>query len=154
MLGIKVPKMPFPVDIAASTEPTDARRVLVCEDNHLIAVGLASILTREGYTVLGPVDTGEDALRTAFQDLPDLVLLDIGLAGAVDGISVAAELHPMGVSIIFVTSDYQRAALDGREYASDVLIKPVRVSAVLNSVAATLGKRPPQGKAEAALIAS
>ncbi|UEM19095.1 response regulator [Skermanella mucosa] len=146
--------MPFTGDIATSKEHAGARRILVCEDNHLIAMGLASILTREGYTVLGPVDTGEEALRTAFQDLPDLVLLDIGLASAVDGISVAAELHPMGVSIIFVTSDYQRAALDGREYASDVLIKPVRVSAVLNSVAATLAKRPPQEKRKAALAAS
>lgn len=147
-------QMPFTVDIAASTERSIAQRILVCEDNHLIAAGLASILAREGYTVLGPVDTGEEALRTAFQDLPDLALLDIELAGAIDGISVAAELHPMGVEIVFVTSDYQRAALDGREYASDILIKPVRVNAVLNSVAAALRKKSPTERQGAVLAAS
>jgi two-component system, response regulator PdtaR len=143
--------MPAAPNATASTKPFSGQRILICEDNHLIAMGWASVLTKEGYAVVGPVYTGEEALQMAFQDLPDLVLLDVGLAGDIDGISVAAELAPMGVGIIFVTSDYQRVALDGREYSSDVLIKPVAVSSVLHSIASILRNKQMLGTNRAAL---
>jgi hypothetical protein len=60
-------------------------------------------------------------------------------------------LAPMGVGIIFVTSDYQRVALDGREYSSDVLIKPVAVSSVLHSIASILRNKQMLGTNRAAL---
>ena len=98
-------QMPFTVDIAASTERSIAQRILVCEDNHLIAAGLASILAREGYTVLGPVDTGEEALRTAFQDLPDLALLDAELTlGLPPAVTAATGIDAMVHAIEAYTS--------------------------------------------------
>src|SRR3954466_11447748 len=75
-------------------------RILICEDNLLIAMGWASLLTTTGYTVVGPAETGEKALQLAYQDLPDLALMDIGLKGSIDGISVASELAPLGVTIV------------------------------------------------------
>jgi two-component system, response regulator PdtaR len=117
-------------------------RILICEDNHLIAMGWASLLATTGYDVVGPAHTGEKALEMAYQHLPDLALVDIGLKGAIDGISVAAELAPLGVTVIFVTADYQRAALEGREYATEMLIKPVMPSTVLNTVASILQNKP------------
>ncbi len=113
-------------------------RILICEDNSLIAMGWASLLSMTGYTVLGPADTGEKALELAYQDLPDLAVLDIGLRGAIDGISVASELAPLGVTIIFVTADYQRAGSEGREFATEILIKPVSADTLLNLVSSSL----------------
>jgi two-component system, response regulator PdtaR len=117
-------------------------RILICEDNHLIAMGWASLLAMTGYNVVGPAHTGEKALEMAYQHLPHLALVDIGLKGAIDGISVAAELAPLGVIVIFVTADYQRAALEGREYAREILIKPVVPGTILNSVASILQNKP------------
>ena len=116
-------------------------RILICEDNSLIAMGWASLLSMSGYTVLGPADTGEKALELAYQDLPDLAVLDIGLRGAIDGISVASELAPLGVTIIFVTADYQRAGSEGREFAREILIKPVSADTLLNLVSSSLETR-------------
>jgi len=105
-------------------------------------MGWTSLLAMTGYNVVGPAHTGEKALEMAYQHLPDLALVDIGLKGAKDGISVAAELAPLGVTVIFVTADYQRAALEGREYATEILIKPVVPGTVLNSVASSLQNKP------------
>lgn len=116
-------------------------RILICEDNHLIAMGWASLLATRGYSVIGPAETGEKALQLAYQDLPDLALMDIGLKGSIDGISVASELAPLGVTIIFVTADYQRASLEAREFATEILIKPVSPNTLLELVSSTLKTR-------------
>lgn len=108
-------------------------RVLICEDNTLIADGWSHMLRDAGYDVAGPAATAEKALEEAQRQLPDLALIDIGLRGPVDGVSVAAELEPLGVLIIFVTADYQRAAA-AREYAADILIKPVNQPTLIGSV--------------------
>lgn len=118
---------------------TRSGRVLVCEDNLLIAEGWSAMLQEAGYDVAIPAASAEAALQEAQRQLPDLALVDISLSGAVDGVSVAAELAPLGVLIIFVTADYQRAA-EGREYATDILIKPVRYPALIGAVAAVLNR--------------
>ena len=69
---------------------------------------------------------------------PHLALIDIGLSGAIDGISLAAEIATLGVPVIFLTGDYQRACIEGREHATDILIKPISVPVFLNSVASVL----------------
>ena len=128
------------LDTTNPAQPTP-RRILICEDNHLIAAGWAMILADAGYEVVGPTYTAESALEAAYKRLPDLALVDISLAGDIDGISVAAELAPMGVPIVFVTADYQRAAEEGREFAADILIKPVRQHSILSALAAVLLQR-------------
>jgi len=130
--------------MSIATNPTAGRErsgeqsILICEDNHLIARGCAMLLARAGYTVIGPAHSAEEALEMAYRHRPSLALLDIGLGGVLDGISVAAELAPLGVAVIFITADYRRAASEGREYAAEILIKPVRVGTVLASVASVL----------------
>jgi two-component system, response regulator PdtaR len=117
------------------------KRVLVCEDNHTIAMGWAMMLSTAGYEVIGPVHDAEKALEEAYKQMPDLALIDIALNGIIDGISVAAELAPLGVPVIFVTADYQRATSEGREFASDILIKPIRQSTLLTTVATVLDQK-------------
>jgi two-component system, response regulator PdtaR len=113
-------------------------RVLVCEDNHLIASGWAMVLSDAGYEVVGPASTAEKALEEAYKQLPDIAIIDINLSGIADGISVANELVSIGVPIIFVTADYQRAATEGWHCTTDILIKPVNPDVLVNSIADTL----------------
>ena len=70
-----------------------------------------------------------------------MALIDIDLGGTIDGISVAAELAPLDVSVIFLTADYQRAGVEGRELAADILIKPVVEDTVLQAVASALQRK-------------
>jgi DNA-binding response OmpR family regulator len=117
-----------------------AKRILVCEDNHGIATGWAAILEGASYQVVGPVSLAEMALERAYRDLPDMALVDIGLSGMIDGISVVAEIAPLGVPVVFVTADYQRALAERRELAADILIKPVQPITLVKSVDSVLRK--------------
>src|SRR4029453_11967802 len=114
--------------------PPAGDRILICEDDPLIALGWSGLLIDEGYTVIGPAYRAEKALEMAYRHLPTLALIDIDLGGTIDGISVAAELAPLGVSVIFLPADYQRAGVEGRELAADILIKPVVENTVLQAV--------------------
>jgi len=80
-------------------------RILIVEDEVLIAEELKERLRRLGYDVLGHVDNAVDALAAARDALPDLVLMDIRLKGPRDGISAAAELHAeLGLPVVYLTA--------------------------------------------------
>src|SRR3954454_6504174 len=133
--------------------PPAGDRILICEDDPLIALGWSGMLIDEGYTVIGPAYRAEKALQMAYRHLPTVALIDIDLGGTIDGISVAAELAPLGVAVIFITADYKRAAVEGREFAADILIKPVTESTVLRSIAAILERKQWANGGRAALSA-
>lgn len=82
-----------------------ALRILVVEDEVLIALDLVQRLERLGHSVIGPVETGEDAVQLATVNLPDLVLMDIRLRGPMDGIE-AAELiqQRLDLPVIYLTA--------------------------------------------------
>ncbi|MFH0787091.1 MAG: response regulator [Pseudomonadota bacterium] len=64
----------------------DKKKIVIVEDEAIIALDLKSNLERLGYTVLATVNSGEKALELIEQDQPDLVLMDIILQGKMDGI--------------------------------------------------------------------
>ena len=80
-------------------------KVLIVEDDSLIAAHLEDILVNAGYTVVGMVSSGESALMMA-EKLPlDLILMDIMLKGPMDGITTAAAiLLKCDVPIIYLTA--------------------------------------------------
>ncbi len=64
--------------------------ILIVEDDGLIALYLTELMEKTGYLIVGTVSTGEMALRLLEDYLkPDLILMDIGLAGSLDGIETA-----------------------------------------------------------------
>ncbi|MEW5721093.1 MAG: response regulator transcription factor [Chloroflexota bacterium] len=80
-----------------------ANKILVVDDDELVRRSLKFRLEQEGYRVT-TADCGEDALSFARRDLPDLVLLDIGLPDR-DGLDVARTLkREINVPIIFLTA--------------------------------------------------
>lgn len=81
------------------------KRVLVVEDQRLVAADLEDTLRRLGYDVVGNVASGEEALVKANEVGPDLVLLDIRLAGVMDGIQAARIIRErMDIPIIYLTA--------------------------------------------------
>ena len=67
--------------------------ILIVEDEVIIAADIANKLRRLGYEVVGLTDTGEEAVEISRQLRPSLVLMDIRLAGAMDGIAAADEIR-------------------------------------------------------------
>jgi DNA-binding response OmpR family regulator len=82
----------------------DPLRILIVEDEVLIALALQIELSRAGYEVCGITAHAEDAVRKAIHMRPDVILMDIGLAGEMNGFGAARlilEQYP--VPILFVS---------------------------------------------------
>lgn len=85
--------------------PTSATRVFVVEDEALIAMELRDRLTDLGYVVCGSASRGEQALELISTSAPDLVLMDVRLAGSLSGVDTAKRLrHQLDVPVIFLSA--------------------------------------------------
>jgi AmiR/NasT family two-component response regulator len=67
--------------------------ILIVEDEVIIAADIANKLGRLGYEVIGLTVTGEESVKLAHRLRPSLVLMDIGLAGTMDGIAAADAIY-------------------------------------------------------------
>ena len=105
----------------------EAVRVLLVEDDVLIALAMEMQLKRKGYCVCSKVTTGEEAIVSAQSNVPDVILMDIRLAGQIDGVDAAYRIREFSdVSIIFLTG-YQDPVTEERAQAVNplaYLIKP------------------------------
>ncbi|MGB9739462.1 MAG: histidine kinase [Chloroflexus aggregans] len=80
-------------------------RVLIVEDELIIAQDLSHTLRRIGHSVTDVVTNGEAALAAVSRQPPDLVLMDIRLSGPMDGIEAARQIYNRwGVPVIFLTA--------------------------------------------------
>jgi DNA-binding NtrC family response regulator len=83
----------------------DKPRLLIVEDESVVVVDLASRLERMGYEVTGSAASGDEALALAGEFLPDLVLMDIRLQGAMDGVDTAQKMRDFfGLPVVFITA--------------------------------------------------
>ena len=82
-----------------------SRRVLIVEDEQIVAADLEAKLTRMGYQVVGTAASGAEGLRLADEVRPDVVLMDIQLQGAMSGTEAARIIQrSTGSAIVFVTA--------------------------------------------------
>lgn len=89
-----------------------ATKILVVEDESIVALDLRSSLEHLGYEVVGTAATGEDALRLAESGAPDLVLMDIRLQGEQDGTVAADQIRRRwGIPVVFLTAYSDEATL-------------------------------------------
>lgn len=87
--------------------------ILIVEDETIVAEDLAKKLQRLGYAVAGTTDLGEDAFKLTQELRPSLVLMDIRLAGAMDGVEAAERIRrECGVPVIYLTASSDRATVD------------------------------------------
>ncbi|MDD3247162.1 MAG: response regulator [Methanosarcina sp.] len=80
-------------------------RILIVEDEHIVAMGIKRMLKGLGYTVTGVASSGEDAISKAESTFPDLVLMDIMLKGELDGVEAAKEIKErFDVPVVYLTA--------------------------------------------------
>jgi two-component system, response regulator PdtaR len=108
-------------------------RILIVEDEILIAFELESLLQDEEFEPVGIAPTSQDALTLARDLGPDLALVDIHLADGPTGVEVARRLTEAGVTVLFMTANAKRIP-DDFAGAVGVIAKPYTERAVRNAV--------------------
>src|SRR5437764_860502 len=91
-------------------------RILIVEDERVVAEELRQSLTAQGYDVVGVAHSGEQAILQGEERSPDLVVMDIVLSGGMDGISAAQHLQPRGISVVYLTGYSDRHLLDRAQH--------------------------------------
>jgi diguanylate cyclase (GGDEF)-like protein len=86
-------------------------RLLVVEDEFLIAADISASLEKLGYSLCSSAQDGAAAVQIAQAERPGLVLMDIHLKGARDGISTAAEISALNIPVVFLTAYADEATL-------------------------------------------
>ena len=98
------------------------RRILVVEDEPLVAFDNEHLLKDAGYEVVATVDTYADAVRTMEEEEGiDLVLTDVTLNGDGDGVGVAEAAQAKGIAVLFVTG---ACPTEAQHLAAGCLAKP------------------------------
>lgn len=113
-------------------------KILIVEDEALVAMAMESYLADAGHVVVGQADDFESAVTLAEEMHPDLALVDINLVDGDSGVDVAGELNRNNVPCLMVTSNC--SAHDTADRAVGCLQKPVSPSVLVEAVAATRKK--------------
>src|SRR3954465_5336936 len=88
------------------------RRILIVEDQRLIAADLESTLKKLGYLVVGNVASGDEAISTSDQVRPELVLMDVRLRGPMDGIQAAQIIRDrFNLPVVYLTAYADEATI-------------------------------------------
>lgn len=120
-------------------ERQTAARILIIEDEMLIAVDLSEIVEKLGHTVVATVDTAAKAVRAAAAHRPDLILADIQLAEGSSGIDAVKQiLKDAPVPVIFVTAFPERLLTGERPEPTFLITKPYLEQTVQAAVSQAL----------------
>jgi two-component system cell cycle sensor histidine kinase/response regulator CckA len=102
-------------------------KILVVEDETIVAMDIAATLRRLGYTVVAVVASGQAAIDAAMAHHPDLVLMDINLQGPMDGTEAAGIIHDrLGTPIVFLTAHADQNTVERSKGAAPYgyIVKP------------------------------
>jgi CheY-like chemotaxis protein len=117
-------------------------RILIVEDEHIVAWDLERRLTRLGYAVLGIVSSGQDAIEQALEFRPDLILMDIRLPGNMDGIEAAERIRAQLETVVVYMTAYADERTVQRALASNpaaVMRKPFHSGELQRTLESALG---------------
>lgn len=112
-------------------------KVLVVEDEIIIADSICQILSDRGFSVLEPAVSFEEAMTSIELNSPDIVLLDIQLRGKKNGIDLAHELEQTyQIPFIYLTSNSDESTMNQAigTNPSAFLIKPLRKEQVIAAI--------------------
>lgn len=118
-------------------------RILVVEDEAVVATHISSSLEALGYEVCAVAATGEDAVRMADEHNPDLVVMDVVLGGDMDGISAAKYIqsrHPIPVVFLSAYSDEDMLRRATGAVPFGYLLKPFRERELHSTITMALFK--------------
>jgi two-component system, response regulator PdtaR len=129
-------------DSAGSDERIEPpARILVVEDDFLVAAEIEVALSEAGFDVAGVAATAEEAVALAQSQRPTLVVMDVRLTGERDGIHAAVEIfRTLGIRCIFATAHYDQDSLERAKPAMPFgwLQKPYSMVSLVNAVCRAL----------------
>ena len=115
--------------------------MLVVEDDFLVAGELEHWLVLAGFEVVGPAATADEAIRLAREAKPDLVVMDIRLAGVRDGVEAAIEIYrTLGIRSVFATAHSDARTMARGQEANPLawVAKPYSPSGLVTEIKALL----------------
>jgi PAS domain S-box-containing protein len=124
-------------------------KVLIVEDDRVVARDIQQQLSRLGHTVVGVTPRGEDALPLTLQSQPSLVLMDIRLEGEIDGIDAAQQIRQRcTIPIVYLTAhaDEQTLKRAGITEPFGYLLKPFEDSQLRTTIEMALYKHAAERK--------
>ncbi len=122
---------------------SDAAKILIVEDEGIVALDLKVHLSGLGYTIIGPVARGDEAVERSAAKRPDLILMDIHLRGKLNGIDAAQTIRKrQDVPIVFLTAHSDTATLAGAKAVTPYgyLVKPYEERTLRSTIEMALYK--------------
>jgi len=112
-------------------------RVLIVEDEHLVAMSLSFMMEDLDHSVCAVAPSGAAAIEEATRHRPDLALIDVGLRGGMDGIETAGVLRSMGIPAIILSGEASPEALERASRAAvlDYVEKPYTLDRLRTALA-------------------
>jgi two-component system, response regulator PdtaR len=126
-------------DISPSPKP----RLLIVEDEFLVAMTLENDLTEAGYEIAGVTGSADEAVELAQSTRPAFIVMDIRLAGARDGIDAALQIFSeTGIRCLFATANADNHSIERAKPANPLgwLQKPYHSAALISAVRDSLAK--------------
>jgi len=117
--------------------------VLIVEDEGVVALDLSRRLQSMGWANVSMVQTGADALQHVIETHVDLILMDIGLRGSIDGAEAAERiLQKQDIPVVYVTADSDDETLERtrRTSPSGYVWKPLEDSKLRTTIEKALGR--------------
>jgi AmiR/NasT family two-component response regulator len=116
-------------------------KILVVEDDRIISLEIKERLEEFNYGVIGSATTGEEAYSLASAYLPDLIIMDIHIEGAMDGIETALKIkNELNIPVVYLTA-----------YADDFTIERAKITEPYGYIVKPLDERELKSAVEIAL---
>ncbi|HPE70103.1 MAG TPA: response regulator [Thermotogota bacterium] len=116
---------------------SEKTRVMIVEDEHIVAMSTKLILESGGYSVCSVTPRGEDAVELAGKQLPDIILMDIRLEGEMDGIEASRlirESHDIPIIYTTAYADEQTINQAKQTVPYGYIIKPFNKREILKTI--------------------
>ena len=123
---------------------TPRSKIIIVEDEIIIALDLKLRLENLGYEVIHTAFNGEDAIKRTGETSPDLVLMDIQLNGEMDGIYVAQQIRRLyNIPFIYLTGSYENSLLERAKQTDPVgfINKPFDESEIQNLIEKAISQK-------------
>jgi CheY-like chemotaxis protein len=112
-------------------------RILIVDDDPIITKLISMMLQKKGYHVAGIVATGEESILKAAELNPDLVIMDVSLAGEMDGLDAAHYIFQLfQYPIIFITAHSEEELFERAKYSQPygIIFKPFTMVEISTNV--------------------
>lgn len=106
------------------------KKILIVEDDMIISLVVENMVKELGYSVVGKAVSGEEAIKIAKEEQPDILLMDIRLKGDMDGIDTVAKIkESINPKVIYLTGNSDRLNFERAKDTdfADLIVKPFTI---------------------------